>query len=165
MKRYFLTACAIAIGSLGIAAPRASAADKTQEYQVPFAGFAASTCLLADGIVTNGTLTLATDGTSLETFTNGKVTYICNAETKASIAAPVQQTVVGGGPDTLSKGTSEVSTVVSNGVDVPIVDLANLQIAPGVNVVSVKMTASKADDSAIAAGLYSFNVPLTITCE
>ena len=167
MKRYFLTACAIAISSLGIVAPRASAVDKSHTYQVPFTGFAISACLLENGIVTPGVLTSDSEGKSLETLTPGTVTYLCNEATEVSVGASVQKEVIAGGPDELQDSTPpKVSSILSN--DSPLTlpsELTGLTIPAGLNVVSVEMTASKEDNSVIAGGVYSFDVPLTITCK
>ena len=166
MKRYFLAACVIAVGSLGLMAPKASANGTSKTYQVPFTGIAASVCLLDAAVIVPGTLeNLETD--KLTTLTPGLVTYICNSPTTASVAEPVQVDIIPGVTGETISGTfnASISGVTSAGVDLGVtaIEGVDLSIAAGTNVVSVNMEAID-DDGVIQAGAYSFEVPLTITC-
>jgi len=165
MKRYLLTACAIAIGSLGLIAPRASAAGGDKTYQVPFTGLAASFCLLDLGVVLPGTLQISADGASLQTLTPGSVAYTCNSPTRIESGMPVQDvSALGAGAETIDGTlTSQIEGVTTAGVNLNITKGVSVEIGAGVNLVTVSMQATD-DDGSIAAGLYDFDVPLTVTC-
>ena len=165
MKRYFLTAAAIAISSLGLAAPGASAAGESKTYQVPFTGIAASVCVLDAGIVAGGTLTNLDNSAQLTTLTPGLVTYLCNDDTTASVGTPVQTDISLAGETITGDLDASIGSVLNNGVDLGLTAAlgADINVLPGLNVVSVEMVATD-NDGTIKAGDYSFEVPLTITC-
>lgn len=164
MKRCFLAACALSIGSLGLIAPRASADGTSKTYQVPFAGVAVSACLLDAAVVVPGTLeNSSTD--KLTTLTPGTVSYFCNAPTTASVSTPVQKDLLLAGETISGTFDSEITKVTRAGLDLNLTAAQDveLSLAAGANIVSVGMTATD-DDGVIQAGAYSFDVPLTITC-
>lgn len=164
MKRYFLTACAIALGSLGLAAPRALADESSASYQVPFAGAAVGVCLIDAAVVAPGTLTnLETSRDTLSTLTPGSLTYFCNDDTNVTVGTPVQVDLAAAGETITGTFTSTVSGVTNNGIPLTVSPVADLDILPGTNIVAVSMEAVD-DDGTIKAGAYKFEVPATITC-
>ena len=165
MKRHILAACAIAIGSLGLAAPKALADGSSATHQVPFAGVAAGVCLIDTVVPVAGTLTNVGSPDTLSTVTPGFVTYFCNDDTKVSVAAPQQVDIALAGEEVTGTLTSSISSITNNGLDLGLTAIADVEVdlLPGTNVIAVNMEAVD-DDGVIKAGAYAFEVPITITC-
>ena len=134
-------------------------------YQVPFVGTALSFCLLDLGVVLPGTLQISADGASLQTLTPGSVAYTCNSPTRIESGEPVQDvSALGLGAETIDGTfTSQIESVTTAGVDLNITKGISVEIGAGVNLVKVSMEATD-NDGSIAAGVYNFDVPVTVTC-
>lgn len=165
MKRHILTACAIALGSLGLAAPKAFADGNSFTHQVPFAGVAAGVCLIDAVVPVPGTLTNTVSADTLSTVTPGVVTYFCNDDTRVSVSTPQQVDIALAGEEITGTFNSSISNVTNNGLDLNVAALADVDVdlLPGTNVIAVSMEAID-DDGVVKAGAYAFEVPITITC-
>ena len=160
MKRYFLTVCAIATGVLAMGSTSALAQALPQVavvnggvVDVPFATIAAGilpSCLAVPtpGVLAQDGKTLTSTGTGSR---SGKIALTCTVGTSLSAGTPTRTTPLGGvaGPTTFSSATSSLSSNV---------------LPTGINIVDVNMVATTTED-VIAAGVYAFTVPVTITYQ
>ena len=167
IKRDVITASLLALGGIGIITPRASA----ETYQVPMNATAADFCLLQAGVVVPGLLQVSGNGDELETTTPGSVTYLCNETTEAVVNTPTQNLAFVGSAGELDvTATAQIVGVTNVSAGVPTIETdlsigegTKKEIGGGLNTVLVGMSATNSD--IIPAGIYSFDVPLTITVK
>lgn len=173
MNRYFVSLI-VALGSLGFTASNALA-GVDQKIPVTFRGLAATSCNVGTiAAATQGILTAA-DSITLTTTAPGVIAgIVCNTDHSVSVGTPVQQT------PTLAIGEIAGETLPSDAVYVATAedtfgsitslgDSSALSLPIGglaaVNALTVSMSAQKADGSVLKAGVYKFEVPVTITCN
>lgn len=158
MKRLFVTASVLALGALGLAAPRA-AADET--VQVPFAGAVVQACAITV-LPTAGVLEL--DPSDPRTLTSentipGTLTVLCNTDFDIDTGEPIETSLLNQvDADTKSSSIREITTPLG-------AVTGTTGLGSGLlHTIQVDMTASRTgvDDPNIEAGLYTYNVPVTV---
>jgi hypothetical protein len=163
MKSSFLAASLLALGGLGAIAPSASAAFPT--VNVPFAGTVLQTCT-AVPLATPGVLALASEDnatlTSEDQTVTGTLTVVCNTGFRVTTGEPVETTALPTKVDHTS-ASSSIRSIQAAGLDLSNVTgaVSPTLSANLLHTVKVDMSATSAD--AIEAGVYSFDVPVTVT--
>ena len=164
MKNYLLTACGIALGGLALFAPNASASGATREIPVTFDGVAISLCDLSLATALPGTLISSADGSELSSTNGigqaGTVTVICNTSHSVTVGTPTQ-VILSTEEDITGNATYTASISDSAGV-VGLVSDALTFAGLGNSIVNVDMSAAKTDGTPFQAGVYQFEVPVTI---
>ena len=162
MKRYFLTAAAIAIGSSIMGAPSALAqltqpdalpqvtANDGGTVNVPFATVAAGVLPSCVAVPTPGILvpeSAEPDNKKLtsEGGISGTILLTCTVGTTLASGTPEKTAGPSDFPNTNTASSLDQST-----------------FSAGINTVTVDMEATTSGD-VIEAGVYSFNVPVTVT--
>ena len=163
MKRYFLTAFAIAIGSLAIGPTRALAVDPLPEVtvtdggtvNVPFATVAAGVLPSCVAVPTPGVLVQSDKTLTSTGGIAGEIVLTCTVGTTLSAGTPTAVTGQTPAGVNITGATTFSST---NAV------LSETDLAAGINIVDVNMSATTTDD-VITAGVYAFTVPVTVTYD
>ena len=163
MKRYFLTALAIAMGSLAIGSTSALAVDPLPEVvvpdggtvTVPFATVAAGILPACVAVPTPGVLVQDEKTLTSTGGVAGKIALTCTVGTTLNAGTPTAATgQTPAGIDITGATTFSSTNAVLSATD----------LAAGINIVDVDMSATTTDD-VITAGVYAFTVPVTVTYD